>query len=89
MINSHLLYRLSYRGTTSIPAPWRYVPASEARHFTVPNPAVNPKNAISDNSLRPARDRDPLIGRPHGIRHAMRIALGLNRRRSARPPPEP
>jgi hypothetical protein len=55
MINSHLLYRLSYRGTTSIPALWRYVTASEARHFTVPGSPVNPKNAIPYNTLRSPR----------------------------------
>uniref|UniRef100_A0A653B6Q5 Uncharacterized protein n=1 Tax=Ectopseudomonas oleovorans TaxID=301 RepID=A0A653B6Q5_ECTOL len=37
MINSHLLYRLSYRGTTDIPASTAFrfrVAAAEARHFT-------------------------------------------------------
>ena len=55
MINSHLLYRLSYRGT-SFPAlqvvrVTACFPPSEARHFTVLDAAVNRKNAIYYNDL--------------------------------------
>ena len=58
MINSHLLYRLSYRGT-SFPAlqvvrVTACFPPSEARHFTVLDAAVNRKNAIYYNDLHDA-----------------------------------
>ena len=58
MINSHLLYRLSYRGT-SFPAlqvvrVTACFPPSEARHFTVLGAAVNRKNAIYYNDLHDA-----------------------------------
>jgi hypothetical protein len=57
MINSHLLYRLSYRGTITfqlvgLSAMLLCKPPSEARHFTVLGAPVNRKNAIYYNALR-------------------------------------
>ncbi|CAN2974795.1 hypothetical protein METHPM2_20124 [Pseudomonas sp. PM2] len=56
MINSHLLYRLSYHGTTYFkvtavllplrPCPYRYVSVSEARYSTILKPPVNPLNCF-------------------------------------------
>ncbi|WP_443192465.1 DUF1631 domain-containing protein [Pseudomonas indica] len=51
-----MLYRLSYRGTTSLPISSlarRYrIPVSEARHFTVPRAPVNPEFSSSYNALQ-------------------------------------
>ena len=46
MINSHLLYRLSYRGTSVFQlinaAPFDWDRVAEARHFTYGETPVNP-----------------------------------------------
>ena len=63
MINSHLLYQLSYRGTTyfnlqlcnslqlSLTSPHLYVGVSEAGHFTTFQTLVNPYFSLEDNDL--------------------------------------
>jgi hypothetical protein len=63
MINSHLLYQLSYRGTTyfnlqhcnslqlSLTSAYRYVDVSEAGHSTTFQTLVNPYFSLEDNVL--------------------------------------
>ncbi len=65
MINSHLLYQLSYRGTTyfnlqhycfttlqhSLTSSYRYACVSEAGHFTTFETLVNPYFSLEDNDL--------------------------------------
>jgi hypothetical protein len=57
MINSHLLYRLSYRGTIQLLPQHRFpvvqpVRCAEARHFTFSRSAVNPLNCFYSNDLQ-------------------------------------
>ena len=63
MINSHLLYQLSYRGTTyfnlqhcdslqlSLTSAYLYVGVSEAGHSTTFQTLVNPYFSLEDNDL--------------------------------------
>jgi hypothetical protein len=57
MINSHLLYQLSYRGTTCFLSQKqgpvvKSFPVSEARHSTVSRAPVKPLNCFYYNALQ-------------------------------------
>jgi hypothetical protein len=63
MINSHLLYQLSYRGTTCFLSQKQdpvvnSFPVSEARHSTVSRTPVKPLNCFYYNALQLREEPD-------------------------------